>query len=177
MASASVHFGIQTPQEGVGFDALVAHWRCTDELGYDSVWLDAHFYSVLRPRSEPEMEAWTLLATLARETRRVRIGILVTCNGYRNPALLAKMAATVDVLSKGRLIPGLGSGWFADEYEGYGYEFLDVPVRLAELDESLRIHKLLWTTDRPSFDGKHYRLREAWGEQRAGLRPHRTTQI
>jgi F420-dependent oxidoreductase-like protein len=172
MASASIHFGIQTPQEGVGLDALVAHWRCADEVGFDSVWLDDHFYSVLRPRSEPQMEAWTLLAALGRETRRVRIGILVTCNGYRNPALLAKMAATVDVLSNGRLIHGLGSGWFADEYEGYGYEFPDVPTRLAQLDESLHLQKLLWTADRPSFDGKFYRLKEAWCEPRPQQRPH-----
>ena len=172
MAAVPVHFGIQTPQEGVGFDALAAHWRCADELGFDSVWLDDHFYSVLRPRSEQQMEAWTLLTALARETRRVRIGILVTCNGYRNPALLAKMAATIDVLSNGRLIHGLGSGWFAEEYEGYGYDFPDVPTRLAQLDESLRIHKLLWTTDRPSFDGKFYRLHEAWCEPRPVQRPH-----
>jgi F420-dependent oxidoreductase-like protein len=172
MATEPVHFGIQTPQEGVTFDALVAHWRCADDLGFDSVWLDDHFYSVLRPRSEPQMEAWTLLAALARETRRVRIGILVSCNGYRNPALLAKMAATVDVLSNGRLIHGVGAGWFADEYEGYGYDFPDVPTRLAQLDESLRVQKLLWTAERPSFDGRFYRLKEAWCEPRPAQRPH-----
>jgi F420-dependent oxidoreductase-like protein len=172
MATTRVHFGIQTPQEGASFDALAAHWRCADEVGFDSVWLDDHFYSVLRPRSEPQMEAWTLLTALARETRQIRVGILVTCNGYRNPALLAKMAATVDVLTGGRLIHGIGSGWFADEYEGYGYEFPDVPTRLAQLDESLRVHKLLWTTERPSFDGRFYRLREAWCEPRPVQRPH-----
>jgi F420-dependent oxidoreductase-like protein len=172
MATEPVHFGIQTPQEGVTFDALVAHWRCADDLGFDSVWLDDHFYSVLRPRSEPQMEAWTLLAALARETRRVRIGILVSCNGYRNPALLAKMAATVDVLSNGRLIHGVGAGWFADEYEGYGYDFPDVQTRLAQLDESLRVQKLLWTAERPSFDGRFYRLKEGWCEPRPAQRPH-----
>jgi F420-dependent oxidoreductase-like protein len=172
MATEPMHFGIQTPQEGVTFDALVAHWRCADDLGFDSVWLDDHFYSVLRPRSEPQMEAWTLLAALARETRRVRIGILVSCNGYRNPALLAKMAATVDVLSNGRLIHGVGAGWFADEYEGYGYDFPDVQTRLAQLDESLRVQKLLWTAERPSFDGRFYRLKEAWCEPRPAQRPH-----
>jgi len=118
------------------------------------------------------MEAWTLLTALVRDTRRIRIGILVTCNGYRNPALLAKMAATVDVLSNGRLIHGIGSGWFAEEYDGYGYEFPDVPVRLAQLDESLRLQKLLWTTERPSFDGRYYRLREAWCEPRPLQKPH-----
>jgi F420-dependent oxidoreductase-like protein len=172
MKTARVHFGIQTPQEGATFDALAAHWRAADDLGFDSVWLDDHFYSVVRPRSEPQMEAWTLLAALARETRRVRIGVLVTCNGYRNPALLAKTAATVDVLSGGRLIHGIGAGWFADEYEGYGYEFPDVATRLAELDESLHVQKLLWTADRPSFDGRFYRLREAWCEPRPVQRPH-----
>src|SRR5262245_18270129 len=109
MATTRVHFGIQTPQEGASFDALAAHWRCADEVGFDSVWLDDHFYSVLRPRSEPQMESWTLLTSLARETRQIRVGILVTCNGYRNPALLAKMAATLDVLTGGRLIHGIGS--------------------------------------------------------------------
>src|SRR4029453_8219641 len=104
MATEPVHFGIQTPQEGVTFDALVAHWRCADDLGFDSVWLDDHFYSLLRPRSEPQMEAGALVAAPGRETGRVRIGILVSCNGSRNPALLAKMAAPVDVLSNGRLI-------------------------------------------------------------------------
>jgi alkanesulfonate monooxygenase SsuD/methylene tetrahydromethanopterin reductase-like flavin-dependent oxidoreductase (luciferase family) len=102
----------------------------------------------------------------------VRIGILVSCNGYRNPALLAKMAATVDVLSNGRLIHGVGAGWFADEYEGYGYDFPDVPTRLAQLDESLRVQKLLWTAERPSFDGRFYRLKEAWCEPRPAQRPH-----
>jgi alkanesulfonate monooxygenase SsuD/methylene tetrahydromethanopterin reductase-like flavin-dependent oxidoreductase (luciferase family) len=72
----AMHFGIQTPQEGTTFEALAAHWRCADELGFDSVWLDDHFYSVVRPRTEPQAEAWTLLAALARETARVRIGIL-----------------------------------------------------------------------------------------------------
>jgi len=172
MTTSPVHFGIQTPQEGASFDALASHWRCADELGFDSVWLDDHFYSVLRPRSEAQMEAWTLLTALARETRRVRIGILVVCNSYRNPALLAKMAATVDVLSEGRLIHGIGAGWFADEYEGYGYEFPDVPTRLAQLDESLRIQKLLWTAERPSFEGRFYRLRDAWCEPRPVQKPH-----
>ncbi|HEV7732103.1 MAG TPA: TIGR03560 family F420-dependent LLM class oxidoreductase [Candidatus Binatia bacterium] len=167
-----VHFGIQTPQEGATFDALAAHWREADQLGFDSVWLDDHFYSVVRPRSEPQMEAWTLLAALARETRRIRLGILVTCNAYRNPALLAKMVATVDVLSDGRLIHGIGAGWFADEYEGYGYEFPNTPTRLAQLEESLQLQELLWTAERPTFDGRFYRLRDAWCEPRPVQRPY-----
>jgi len=168
----SLHFGIQTPQEGATFEALAEHWRVADDLGFDSVWLDDHFYSVVRPRSEPQMEAWTLLAALAPQTRRIGVGILVTCNSYRNPALLAKMAATVDVLTNGRFIHGIGAGWFEGEYEGYGYDFPDIRTRLAQLDESLRLQKLLWTTDRPSFDGRFYRLKDAWCEPRPVQRPY-----
>lgn len=167
-----VHFGLQTPQEGATYEALAAHWREADRLGFDSVWLDDHFYSVVRPRSEPQMEAWTLLAPLVRETQRIRVGILVTCNAYRSPALLAKMAATVDVLSNGRLIHGIGAGWFADEYEGYGYEFPNTRTRLAQLEESLELQTTLWTADRPTFDGRFYRLRDAWCEPRPVQRPY-----
>jgi F420-dependent oxidoreductase-like protein len=169
---ASLHFGIQTPQEGATFDALAEHWRTADDLGFDSVWIDDHFYSVVRPRSEAQMEAWTLLAALARETKRIGVGILVTCNSYRNPALLAKMAATVDVLSGGRLIHGVGAGWFEGEYRGYGYDFPDIRTRLAQLDESLQVQKLLWTSERPSFAGRFYRLEEAWCEPRPVQRPY-----
>jgi len=171
-AAFPIRFGIQTPQEGTTFEALAAHWREADALGFDSIWIDDHFYSVVRPQSEPQMEAWTLLAALARETKRIRFGILVTCNSYRSPALLAKMAATVDVISGGRLIHGIGAGWFAAEYEGYGYEFPDVGVRLAQLDESLVVQKLLWTEERPSFKGRWYRLHEAWASPKPAQRPH-----
>jgi F420-dependent oxidoreductase-like protein len=168
----TIRFGIQTPQEGVPYDALAAHWQAGDELGFDSVWLDDHFYPVLRPQHEPQMEAWTLLAALARETRRIRIGILVGCNSYRSPALVAKMAATVDVLSGGRLIHGMGAGWFQAEYEAYGYDFPAVGVRLAQLDEALRVQKLLWTEERASFAGRHYRLKDARCEPKPVQRPH-----
>jgi F420-dependent oxidoreductase-like protein len=162
MATPRVRFGIQTPQEGTTYEGLQAHWREADTLGYDSIFIDDHFYAVVRPQGEPQMEAWMLLAALARETQRINVGILVGCNSYRAPALVAKMAATVDVISGGRLIHGLGAGWYAAEYEGYGYDFPDIGVRLAQLDESLRIQKLLWTEERPSFTGRHYRIHEAW---------------
>jgi F420-dependent oxidoreductase-like protein len=167
-----IRFGIQTPQEGAAFDALASHWREADALGFDSIWLDDHFYPVVRQQAEAQMESWTLLAALARETQRIRIGILVACNSYRSPALLAKMAATVDVISGGRLIHGIGAGWFAGEYEGYGYDFPEVGVRLAQLDEALRLQKLLWTEERPSFAGRHYRLHEAWCNPKPVQRPY-----
>lgn len=172
MPARPVRFGIQTPQEGATYDALATHWREADALGFDSVWLDDHLYSVVRPPGEPQMEAWTLLAALAHETRRIEIGILVTCNSYRSPALVAKLAATVDVLSGGRLVHGMGAGWYESEYRGYGYDFPPVGVRLAQLDEALTLQKLLWREERASFSGRHYRLHEAWCSPKPVRRPH-----
>ncbi len=172
MATSQIRFGIQTPQEGTTYDALAAHWREAEALGYDSVWIDDHFYAVVRPQGESQLEAWTLLAALARETQRIEMGILVTCNSYRSPALLAKMAATVDVISGGRLIHGIGAGWYAAEYEGYGYEFPSVGVRLAQLDESLKLQKLLWRDDRTTFAGKYYTTQDAWCSPKPVRKPH-----
>jgi F420-dependent oxidoreductase-like protein len=167
-----VRFGIQTPQEGATFDALAAHWREADALGFDTIWLDDHFYGVIRPPGEPQLEGFTTLAALARETTRIEIGLLVACNSYRSPALVAKMAASIDNVAGGRYVHGIGSGWFASEYEGYGYEFPPVPVRLAQLDEALRLQKLLWTEERATFTGRHYRVREAWCNPKPVRRPH-----
>ena len=172
MATTRVRFGIQTPQEGVAFDALATHWREADTLGFDSIWIDDHFYAVVRPPTEPQMEAWTLLAALARETQRIGIGILVTCNSYRSPALVAKMAATVDMLSGGRLIHGMGAGWYQTEYEAYGYDFPPVGVRLAQLDEALRLQKLLWSEERATFAGRHYRVQDALCSPKPLQQPH-----
>lgn len=172
MAAFPLHFGIQTPQEGTTYEALAAHWREADALGFDSIWLDDHFYSVIRARSESQMDGWMLLAALARETQQIQMGLLVACNSYRNPALAAKMAATIDVISDGRFVHGMGCGWFEEEYRGYGYEFPSVGTRLAQLDEALHLQKLLWTTEKPSFEGRFYSLKDAWAEPRPIRKPH-----
>jgi F420-dependent oxidoreductase-like protein len=172
MPPPPVRFGIQTPQEGATYDALAAHWREADALGFESVWLDDHLYGVVRPAGEPQMEAWTLLSALVRETARIRVGILVTCNSYRSPALVAKMAATVDVISGGRFIHGMGAGWYQSEYEGYGYPFPKAGVRLAQLDEALRVQKLLWSEERATFGGTYYRVADAWCSPKPVQRPH-----
>jgi F420-dependent oxidoreductase-like protein len=171
-SAPTVRFAIQTPQEGATFETLATHWREAEALGFDSVFLDDHFYPVVRPQVEPQMEAWTLLAALTRETQRIRMGLLVSCNSYRNPALAAKMAATIDVISEGRLIHGMGAGWFAGEYEGYGYEFPPIGRRLAQLDEALHVQKLLWTEERATFAGRHYRVQAAWCNPKPVQRPH-----
>ncbi len=157
-----VRFGIQTPQEGASYAALAEHWREAERLGYDTVWLDDHFYGVVTPPHADQLEAWVTLAALARETSRIRFGILVGCNSYRSPALVAKMAASLDVISGGRLEFGLGAGWFEQEYRAYGYDFPPVKQRLEQLAEALEICVRMWRDDRATFAGKHYRVEEAW---------------
>jgi F420-dependent oxidoreductase-like protein len=169
---ATLRFGVQTPQEGTTYQALATHWREAETLGYDSVWLDDHFYAVIRPASEPQMDGWMLLAALAGATERIRIGILVTCNSYRHPGLVAKMAASVDVISNGRYVHGMGAGWFQQEYEAFGYDFPPVGVRLAQLDEALTLQKLLWTEDQATFTGRHYRLDKAVCSPKPVQQPH-----
>ena len=121
-----------------------------------------------RRRRTHSLECWTLLPALARETSRLRFGALVTCNNYRHPPLLAKMAATLDHLSAGRLEFGLGAGWYEHEYVAYGYDFPSAGTRLAQLDEALRICRLMWTEERATFHGRHYRVRKGMVQPEAG---------
>ena len=126
-----------------------------ESLGYDHLWVYDHVETV--PRREPThvFEAFTMLAALSQQTSRVGLGQLVTCASYRNAGLLAKEAACVDVYSGGRLILGLGAGWFHEEYHSYGYEYLSNPERLAVLDETLEVVRRLWTEETVTFDGNH----------------------
>lgn len=172
MTAQRIRFSIQTPIEGATFDALARHWQAAERLGYDSVWLDDHFYGVLTPQSDDSLECWTLMAALARETSTLRFGTLVVCNGYRHPPLLAKMASSVDHISRGRLEFGLGAGWYEQEYTAYGYDFPPVGVRLRQLEESLQICKRMWTDERATFRGRHYRVENAWCNPKPVQKPH-----
>src|SRR5262245_42353159 len=167
-----IRFSVQTPIEGTTFGALARHWQRAEALGYHSVWLDDHFYGVATPASDDSLECWTLMAALARETSRIRFGTLVLCQSYRNPALLAKMAATVDDPSDGRVECGLGAGWYEREYAAYGYDFPPIGTRLAQLDEALRICRSMWTEERATFRGRHYRVEDAWCNPKPLQRPH-----
>src|SRR5205809_7981966 len=129
--------GITDPVEA--YETMTRVAQEAEELGYDSVWLFDHFHTVPVPTQEVTFECWMSTAALARDTKRVRIGQIVTCNAYRNPALLAKMASTVDVMSHGRLNFGIGAGWYAHEYKAYGYEYPDDATRLRHLRAGLQI--------------------------------------
>ncbi len=154
------------------FEAMVGVARRAERLGFDSVWLFDHFHTYHRPVLETTFEAWTSSAALARETSRIRIGQMVTCNAYRNPALLAKMASTVDVMSHGRLDFGIGAGWYEHEYLAYGYPFPPVGTRLRMLDEALQVIHAMWREPHASFEGEFYRIDGAINEPKGVQRPH-----
>jgi F420-dependent oxidoreductase-like protein len=154
------------------YEAMTSVAQTADECGYESVWLVDHFHTVPRPSQEVTFEAWTTTAALARDTRRVRIGQMVTCNSYRNPALLAKMASTVDVLSHGRLNFGIGAGWYEHEYRGYGYDFPDAPTRLRQLREAVQVILAMWTQEEAVFEGKYYQVRGAINQPKGVQQPH-----
>ena len=125
---------------------------------FESVWVFDHFHTVPVPTQEATHEAWSLMAALGAATTRVRLGQMCTCIGYRNPAYLAKVAATVDLISGGRAEMGIGAGWYEHEWRAYGYGFPSAGDRIAMLDEGVQIMRQLWTTGNATLHGKHYQV-------------------
>ena len=162
--------GIADPVEA--YETMTRVAQVAEEVGFDSIWLYDHLHTVPQPTQEVTFECWMSTAALARDTKRVRIGQIVTCNSYRNPALLAKMASTVDVLSHGRLDFGLGSGWYEHEYRAYGYEYPDAPTRLRHLREAVQIILKMWTEEEAVFEGKYYHVRGAINQPKGAQKPH-----
>lgn len=146
--------------------------REAEDAGFDAVFLYDHFHTVPEPTQEAVFECWTSMAALARDTKTIRLGQMVTCNGYRPPSLLAKMASGIDVMSHGRLILGIGAGWYQHEFEAYGYEYPETPERLRMLRESLQVIKAMWTENAASFQGEHYRVQGPVNEPKPIQKPH-----
>jgi F420-dependent oxidoreductase-like protein len=166
-----MRFGLFVPQgwrlDLAGIDTA-DHWatmlgvaKAAEDGPFESVWVFDHFHTVPVPTQEATHEAWTLMAALAAATSRVRLGQMCTCIGYRNPAYLAKVAATVDVISGGRAEMGIGAGWYEHEWRAYGYGFPGAGDRIGMLDEGVQIMHQLWTTGTATLDGKHYQVNGA----------------
>ena len=168
---AKLHFGVTLPQIKRPWEDTKATAVELDRLGFHSVWFNDHLYGVPMPQL-PILEAWTALTAVGALTDKVELGTLVTPVGFRNPAMLAKMAATLDVITGGRVIVGLGSGWFQAEFAGYGLPFPPVKARLEQLDETAAILKALWTEPQPTFAGKHYTLDATYCEPKPVRKPH-----
>jgi F420-dependent oxidoreductase-like protein len=166
-----VRFGMKLSGQDTTIEALRAVWRIADEAGFDHVWDFDHLASIGDAGPDrPVYEGWALQAAMAEATKRVRIGCMVTGNTYRNPALLAKLAVTVDHLSGGRLEFGIGAAWATIEHSMYGIEGLD--HRVGRLSESLQIIKSLWTEERTNFDGRYYKMNDAIGNPKPIQKPY-----
>ena len=150
------------------FDRVAELTRAAEDAGFDLVTVMDHVYQIygVGPETDPMLEAWTTLGALAARTTRVRLGTLVTGVTYRNPAMLAKMVTTLDVISGGRAILGLGAAWNEDEHRGYGFDFPPIKERMDRLEEALTICHAMFTEERPSFEGRYYRIDQALNSPR-----------
>src|SRR6266446_6758227 len=154
------------------YETMTRVAQTADEVGFASAWLVDHFHTIPHPSQEVTFECWMSTAPLARDTSNIRIGQMVTCNSYRHPALLAKMASTVDVLSHGRLNFGIGAGWYEHEYKAYGYPYPDAPERLRMLREALKVIHAMWSQEEAVFEGKYYQVRGAINQPKGVQKPH-----
>ncbi len=173
MTNHPIRFGFQSGQQNVTWTRMRDVWEKIDAWGYDSLWAFDHFYPIFTPDpAGPCMENWTLLSALSQHIKRARIGALVNSNTYRNPCLTAKMAATLDHVSGGRLNLGLGAGWYELEHQSFGIDFKTVRGRLEALDESCRIIKEMFTQDRTTVEGRHYHVVDAVCNPKPLQKPH-----
>ncbi len=168
-----MRFAFTAAQSNCTWDDLAALWDVADGLDvFTTGWVYDHFYPLRTGPEEPTLEGWTCLAMLLARTERLRGGVMVTGIPFRHPAVLAKMATTVDIASGGRLELGVGAGWFEPECAAYGIELGSVPDRFDRLEEALAIITSLLTQPTTDHDGRHYRLRQAWCEPKAAQSPH-----
>ena len=165
-------FGIQTPPQNVSYSELQQTWLEADELGYDSAFAFDHFFPIRTDPSGPCLEGWTLISALAAQTKNLHVGLLVTGNTYRNPAILAKMAATVDHVSNGRLILGMGAGWFELEHTAFDIPYYTPGKRARRLVEAVELIKMLFTQEKTNYKGKYYTITDAPFEPKPIQKPH-----
>lgn len=171
MLTNELRFGLFLGQVGQSWGSLLERFQLAEELGYDHAWLVDHFVDTEGDLSKSCMEAWTLLAGIAASTSRIRLGVLVSSNTFRNLALLLKEAVTVDHISGGRLILGVGSGWHEPEHRMYGLDLQSPSERVDRLEETLQIADMLMRQDRTTFHGRYYQLEDAPFQPKPAQRP------
>ena len=167
-----MRFGVFTSMGAQTWPEVLEHWRHLDRQGWDVGCVTDHFMPNTPTREGPVMEAWSTLSALALAVPRMRIGTIVLGNTYRHPAVVAKMAAQVDIISNGRLLLGMGAGWQENEHDAYGLPFYTLRERLERLDEACEVMRLLWSQERSSFDGRYYRLCDAPLDPKPIQQPH-----
>lgn len=165
------HIGFNIDRGGMNYPEILSLSKLSETLGYDSICLYDHLYS-LGKEDELCLEAWSLLSAISIHTSRAKLLPLVTNNLFRHPGVLAKMASTVDNLSKGRLIFGIGAGWYEKEALDFGYAFPDLRTRFEMLDESIQVISKLWKEEKTTFKGKHYNLLDAESLPKPFQKPH-----
>lgn len=166
-------FGIQIePQFGFDYSTLKDLALECESVGFNSMWLSDHLFLDARSQERNCLDCWTTLAALAAETTSLRLGSLVSCVSYRYPSILAKMAATVDVISDGRLEFGIGAGWKELEYQAYGIPFPPVGERISRFIEAIQLIQNMWTQARPSFNGRYYEIEEAFSAPKPIQKPY-----
>lgn len=158
---SSLRFGMFLSQANRSWDEVLADFSLAEDLGFDHAWLVDHLVDTDGPPENGCLEGWTLLAAIAARTRRIRLGILVSSNTFRNPALLLKEAVTVDHISGGRLTLGIGTGWHEDEHRRYGIDLPAPPERVDRFEEAIEVITSLMGQERTTFNGRHYRLDDA----------------
>ncbi len=173
MAGKKLSFGIKTVPQHTTYEGMFHVWQEADSIpSIEHAWLFDHFMPITREISGPCLEGWTLLAAYAAVTKRMRIGLMVTGNTYRHPAVLANMAATVDIISGGRLDFGIGAGWNETEHNSYGMPLYAAGERIRRLGEACEIIKRMWIETAPSFEGKYYQIKDAYCEPKPIQKPY-----
>lgn len=180
---ADIGFGVFAPQgwktELRSIKGAEGQWaKCreialqAEELGFDSVWVYDHFHNIPEPSHEAVFECWTTMAALAEATSRIRLGQMVSCTSYRNPALTAKITSSIDVISGGRLDWGVGAGWYWHEYEAYGWPFEENKVRIGKLRDAVEVVKAMWTQPDAQYEGKYFSVKGAQCDPKPVQTPH-----
>ena len=167
-----MRFGVFTSLTGQTWPGVLDLWRHLEATGWDIACVSDHFMPNTKEREGAVLESWSTLSALAALVPRMRVGTIVLGNTYRHPAVVAKMAAQVDIISGGRLLLGLGAGWQQNEHEAYGIPFYTLRERLERLDEACEVIRSLWTQRRSNFNGRHYQLSGAPLDPKPLQKPH-----